>query len=164
MRCPDRPCTHVGTAYTEAQWTRVHGTAYAIASGVYTSTYGGSRVTEPTIFGVRLRELREARGWTQEEVAERAGLAASVVSHFETGVRGKPSADNLVKISKALGVTADYLLGRSAQPEVSDERVSALLRSLSDAPGETYERFIEMGEWLLARRKGTNGPEGEGDP
>lgn len=119
---------------------------------------------EPTIFGQRLREIRELRAWTQEELAEKAGLAASVVSHYETGVRRKPSADNLVKLAKALGVTVDYLLGRTEMPEVSDERVAALLRSLSRAPSDRYESFLDMWEWFVHReQEKTNEPPGKND-
>ncbi len=64
-----------------------------------------------TIFPDRLRRAREYRGLTQSELAERAGLQPSAVSHFETGTR-KPSFDNLRLLADTLDVTTDYLLGR----------------------------------------------------
>ena len=51
----------------------------------------------------RLRALRERRGWTQEDLAERAGLSVSFVSLLERGGRG-PSQDTLVQVAEALGV------------------------------------------------------------
>ncbi len=63
------------------------------------------------IFPDRLRTAREYRGLTQGELAERAGLQPSAVSHFETGTR-KPSFDNLLLLANTLDVTTDYLLGR----------------------------------------------------
>lgn len=63
------------------------------------------------IFPDRLRRAREYRGLTQGELAERAGLQPSAVSHFETGTR-KPSFDNLRLLADTLDVTTDYLLGR----------------------------------------------------
>ena len=41
-------------------------------------------------FGARLRRLREAAGLTQEELAERAGLAAKAISALERGERQYP--------------------------------------------------------------------------
>ena len=63
------------------------------------------------IFPDRLRRAREYRGLTQGELAKRAELQPSAISHFETGAR-KPSFDNLRLLADALDVTTDYLLGR----------------------------------------------------
>jgi transcriptional regulator with XRE-family HTH domain len=63
------------------------------------------------IFQARLKQARELRGLSQGELAARAGLQASAVSHFETGGR-KPSFDNLRRLADALDVTTDYLIGR----------------------------------------------------
>jgi transcriptional regulator with XRE-family HTH domain len=69
-------------------------------------------VTE--VFKTRLRTAREQRGLSQTQLAERARIPASSVSHFESGAR-KPSFDNLKRIATALDVTTDYLLGRVDQ-------------------------------------------------
>jgi transcriptional regulator with XRE-family HTH domain len=63
------------------------------------------------IFPARLRAAREKRGLNQADLAERAGLQPSAISHFETATR-KPSFDNLRRLADALDVTTDYLLGR----------------------------------------------------
>jgi transcriptional regulator with XRE-family HTH domain len=63
------------------------------------------------IFPERLRTARDKRGLNQTDLAKRAGLQASAISHFETGTR-KPSFDNLRRLADALDVTTDYLLGR----------------------------------------------------
>jgi transcriptional regulator with XRE-family HTH domain len=63
------------------------------------------------IFPDRLRTAREYRGLNQGELASRAGLQPSAISHFETGTR-KPSFDNLLLLANTLDVTTDYLLGR----------------------------------------------------
>lgn len=66
------------------------------------------------VFPERLRRAREYRGLTQGELAERAKLQPSAISHFETGAR-KPSFDNLRLLADTLDVTTDYLLGRVAE-------------------------------------------------
>lgn len=50
-----------------------------------------------------LRIAREMRGWTEVELAGRAGLAQSTVSRIERGVR-QPSAATLAKIAGALSL------------------------------------------------------------
>jgi transcriptional regulator with XRE-family HTH domain len=66
------------------------------------------------IFPDRLRAAREYRGLSQSQLAEKAGLQPSAISHFETGAR-KPSFDNLRLLADTLDVTTDYLLGRVAE-------------------------------------------------
>lgn len=71
--------------------------------------------TQPSlVFPERLRSAREYRGLNQQELAGRAGLQPSAISHFETGTR-KPSFDNLHLLAETLDVTIDYLLGRVAE-------------------------------------------------
>lgn len=66
------------------------------------------------VFPDRLRRAREYRGWSQSELADKAKLQPSAISHFETGAR-KPSFDNLRLLADTLDVTTDYLLGRVAE-------------------------------------------------
>jgi transcriptional regulator with XRE-family HTH domain len=54
-------------------------------------------------FGRRLRELRQARGLSQEELAFRAGLHRTYVSSAERGERNV-SLVNLERLANALGV------------------------------------------------------------
>jgi len=68
----------------------------------------------PDVFPQRLRAAREYRGLSQGQLAERAKLQPSAISHFETGAR-KPSFDNLRLLADTLDVTTDYLLGRVAE-------------------------------------------------
>jgi len=103
--------------------------------------------SSPTeIFKERLRTAREFRELSQGELAQRAGLQASAVSHFETGTR-KPSFDNLKRLADALRVTTDYLLGRSDDMEGSATSADALHRKYSGLSTEYQEMadsFIEM--------------------
>lgn len=60
------------------------------------------------IFGKHLRQLREASGLTQEELANKAGMHFTYVGQIERGVRN-PSLVNLHKLAKALNITAGKL-------------------------------------------------------
>lgn len=54
-------------------------------------------------FGARVRELRRAKGLTQEDLADASGLDRSYVGSLERGERNV-SLRNIEKIAKALGV------------------------------------------------------------
>ncbi len=106
-----------------------------------------SKSIKPTeIFKARLRTARELRELSQGELAKRAGLQASVVSHFETGTR-KPSFDNLKRLADALRVTTDYLLARTDDMEgsvVSADRLHRHYAGLSADYQEMADDFIQM--------------------
>src|SRR5690606_13155071 len=51
--------------------------------------------------GVLVREAREARGWTQAELAGRAGMKQHAISRFEAG-DGVPTIQTLNRIADAL--------------------------------------------------------------
>lgn len=59
--------------------------------------------------GDRVRELRNQRGWYQQELANRAGVSMQTVSNLETG-RYSPQLGKLSKIADALGVPLADLL------------------------------------------------------
>lgn len=106
-------------------------------------------MVSPSIFGRRLRQTRRLRGWTQERLADESRMPAAMISHFETGTRQRASAANLVKLARALSVSVDYLLGRSDEVDLLDNRVQATFRRLSDAPADTIERAVKVVEALL---------------
>ena len=65
-------------------------------------------------FGAQLKALREAAGFTQEELATIAGLSVHAVSALERGERRRPHAETVRALSSALdltGPTHDALLG-----------------------------------------------------
>jgi transcriptional regulator with XRE-family HTH domain len=61
--------------------------------------------------GERIKELREAKGWTQLELAQKMGINNSVLSRIEANKR--PVEDILMTgFADLFEVDADYLLGR----------------------------------------------------
>ena len=59
--------------------------------------------------GQRIRDLRQKRGLTQEQLAELADLSTPYVSHLERGTK-KASLAVLVRLAECLSVTVDRLL------------------------------------------------------
>lgn len=60
-------------------------------------------------FGEKLKMLRTGQKMTQQVLADRIGVAKSVVSYYESGER-YPSYDVLVRIAHVFHTTTDYLL------------------------------------------------------
>lgn len=57
----------------------------------------------------KLRSLREARGLTQFQVAERIGVSKAMISAYETASKA-PSIEVLIRLSRLFGVSVDYLV------------------------------------------------------
>lgn len=53
--------------------------------------------------GARIRRLRVARSWTQEQLAEQAGVHYKYLGDVERGMRN-PALFNIARIARALGV------------------------------------------------------------
>src|SRR6476619_8259928 len=89
------------------------------------------RVGAPGSFGAQLKALREAAGFTQEELATIASLSVHAVSALERGERRRPHVETVRALSAALDLTGanrDALMA-SARPPAHD----AAADELSDA-------------------------------
>ena len=88
-------------------------------------------------------KLRKALGWSQEKLAQEADVSYHTIFRAESGT--KPKMDNLIKISNALGVSVDELLGDLKQKAQADDRASlileiqSLLNSLDSSQLETIK-------------------------
>lgn len=106
-------------------------------------------------FGARLAELRKERGFTQLELAEQAGLSRRMLAYYE-GQSEHPPTTHLPSIARALGVTADELLGLVAVKATARPKDSRLQRRMQeieklDAPDrrqvlQLLDAFIEKGQ------------------
>jgi transcriptional regulator with XRE-family HTH domain len=87
---------------------------------------------------------REIRQVGQEELAKKAGLPPSSISHFECG-RRKPSLRNLVRLADALEMSADFLLGRQETPgrAVEVEPAWQVFQKLSSEGREIVLKFLQ---------------------
>lgn len=83
----------------------------------------------------KVKDLRQARGWTQAELARRMGITRNGINSWEQGL-SMPSPSSLVELAKIFSVSTDYLLGveRLATINVTglDESEVALLAELAD--------------------------------
>ena len=59
----------------------------------------------------RIKELRQAKGLTLEQVADVVGVGKSTVRKWETGMIANMKRDKIADLAKALGTTPAYLMG-----------------------------------------------------
>lgn len=78
--------------------------------------------------GKRIKELREARGITQEQLAEILSIGTNMVSCYERGVH-VPSNKIVALMCTYFGVTSDYLLYGVSE---SSEDILELIRRTTD--------------------------------
>jgi transcriptional regulator with XRE-family HTH domain len=88
-------------------------------------------VNSVEIFGINLRNLRLARGLTQEALAELAGIAYRHYQDIEAGRRPGLQVATVDRLAMALGESTPHLLeqGRFAEPEAKrGKRVYRIVR------------------------------------
>ncbi|NME95380.1 helix-turn-helix transcriptional regulator [Clostridium cochlearium] len=66
------------------------------------------------MFGDRLKELREEKELTQEELGKFLNVSRQTISGYEAGSI-EPSIKNLIKLADIFNVSLDYLLGRTKE-------------------------------------------------
>ncbi|MDE7311129.1 MAG: helix-turn-helix transcriptional regulator [Eubacterium sp.] len=68
--------------------------------------------------GMRIRQVRKAKGWSQDELAKKCGISMSFLGHIERGTRIM-SLETFASICEALEAGADELLWGVANPSES---------------------------------------------
>ena len=125
----------------------------------------------PRSFGAQLKALRQAAGFTQEELATIAGLSVHAISSLERGERRRPHAETVRALSAALDLTGtmrDALLGSARAPArstpVDQLRDVSLPLPLTALVGRDAD-MQTLGLWLAdaaARLITLTGPGGAG--
>ncbi len=59
--------------------------------------------------GYRIKEIREAKGMTQEELALKSGVSRVTISALENDASKNTSSKTLLKLAKALGTTVEHI-------------------------------------------------------
>lgn len=100
--------------------------------------------------GKRLKMLREEKGLTQKDLAEKLSLTPKAISFYELGSR-EPSGDALIHMAHILGTTTDYLLGNSTTKEANQKvgrgvRIPVLGRVVAGIPIEAVEEILDYEE------------------
>lgn len=97
----------------------------------------------------RIRDLRQARGLTLEQVAAVVGVGKSTVRKWETGMIANMRRDKIADLAKALGTTPAYLMGwdekKTSPSELPlTEGEKALLDLFRKVPEDKQAMVIQM--------------------
>ncbi|QJR22669.1 hypothetical protein BREVNS_1919 [Brevinematales bacterium NS] len=93
-------------------------------------------------FGEKLREIREKKGMTLREVAERAGVSESLVSQIERN-RVSPALDTLLALLEVLDTDIEYLF-RDWKRSRPLAYVPLHKRERVEVEGTVYERLASI--------------------
>ena len=109
--------------------------------------------------GKRIRELRQARGMSQEDLGKIVGVRRAAVNKWETGKTKNLKRDVIQKLSEFFGVSPSYLMGMTNIPKadaISVQRIPVLgsiaagdpilASGVTVATGWTNETHIAIGE------------------
>jgi transcriptional regulator with XRE-family HTH domain len=99
--------------------------------------------------GKRIAQLREDRGMTQKQLADRAGISVTFLSEVENGKRNI-SMGKLLSIADELDTTSDYL-ARGTHSDSRTRTVDKFPPDLSDAAEEKGWSFAEAKTLLQVR-------------
>lgn len=113
--------------------------------------------------GERIVLLREKKGWKQKDLADKVDLNVSVMNRIEKGSR--PVTDSeIVRIADALEVSTEYLLGRSTNFSINDDRefqeflndpnLGLWFKELKDSPEEQVDELRKIWEIIKNRESG----------
>ena len=67
-------------------------------------------MSEPSVFGRRLKAFRLRAGLSQNKLSELSGVPRPTINVVESGQQSGMSMENVVKIADALGISLDLLV------------------------------------------------------
>lgn len=104
--------------------------------------------------GKRIKERREQLGLTQEQLAEKLGLATHYISTVERGTTF-PRCEKLILLLNGLETSADAIFCDVLDHSVS-YKASVLSEQIAELPAEEQKRIMNMVEMMVAQAKANN--------
>lgn len=105
--------------------------------------------------GDRIKQRRLELTWTQDQLAQKAGISKSFLSDLENGKRSV-SADNLLDIARVLGVSLDYLMtGKAVESPVAEVPIPASLARFAAEERLSFRQtlmLLDMQKQIVAHR------------
>lgn len=102
--------------------------------------------------GKRIRKYREAKGWRQEDFAERVGLSVTYTGMIERGEK-VPKLETFITIANVLGVSADLLLADVLSTGYT-VKSSEMTEQISTLPPSAKERIYSVIDAMIRFEKG----------
>lgn len=101
--------------------------------------------------GKRIKERREQLGLTQEQFAEKLGVATNYISTIERGA-SFPRCEKLILLLNGLETSADAIFCDVLNHSVN-YKASMLSEKLEDLPADEQKRILDMVEMMIAQAK-----------
>ena len=98
--------------------------------------------------GTFLQELRKEKGLTQEQLAERTGVARRTVSRWETG-SNLPDLDILIELSDFYNTDLREIINGERKSERMNEEMKETALQLADYSNEEKTRIMNRMHWLF---------------
>jgi len=106
-----------------------------------------------TTFGKKLRECREDKGLSQQELAKILKTSHSVIGRYERDEMS-PSIDAVKKMAATLDTTVGYLLGESNEGKtLKDTAMLKRLNDISALPDKDREHILYTIDGLIKSAK-----------
>ena len=102
--------------------------------------------------GIRIREVRRERSWTQDQLASAVGVSRSAVAQWETGRAGQVTS-NLTRIAEVLEVGVEYLMYGDDKRAPAEARLGdelALLRLYRECSAEDRQLLLRTARRLVS--------------
>lgn len=91
--------------------------------------------------GERIKESRMAKGLASSQLALNIGVSKQIITNWEKG-RRTPTLDNVIKLSKELGSSVNYLL--CIDEQLAQETSDTPLYNLTDLPDSSPDNVEEI--------------------
>ena len=107
-------------------------------------------MTDPVSIGQRIRDARQAKGMTQDQLAQAVDVSRSAVAQWETGRAGQITG-NLTRIAQVLDVGVEFLMfgaDKRAPAAAGQGDELALLRLYRECGPEDRQLLLRMARRL----------------
>jgi transcriptional regulator with XRE-family HTH domain len=104
-----------------------------------------------TALGVRLKEAREYRGFSQEEVAKYLGVPRSAISLIETGDR-RLDVLEIRKLTQLYECSIEELTGEIPLEESEPSSIKMVARAAADLSPEDRSEVLRFAQFLKSRK------------
>ena len=105
-------------------------------------------------FGLRLKELRKQKGWTQKELANKVDIHFSQLNKYECGMH-IPPIEKLIQLSNGFRVTLDYLImgNQEKQQTLHNIRLLQRLQDVEKFDDDDQEMIIKMIDAMIVKHR-----------
>lgn len=119
-------------------------------------------------FSTKLKQLRESKGLSQEELASKLNIPRSSITHYENSDDRLPRKSRLLEIANFFCVSIDFLLNeepvytkqkeKDEHPDfekaLNDSELGLWFKDIRDASPEKQEELKRFWEFINAKEKG----------